>query len=394
MFSRRGLLQGLGAAGLSATLSPAWASTPGAPRLLLLILRGGMDGLAVVPPFGDSDYRRARGSAAAPVPGQGSSRSTPLDLDGFFGLHEGLADLKPWYDDGDLALVHATAMPYRERSHFDAQNVLESGGSAPFDLDTGWLNRAVGALGGSAVPMAMSRTVPLVLRGDTPVTSADPLRAWTPDDSLMSRVVDLYQTDPQLGPALEAGIRTQGMLEVYRDGERVEGRGRNNGLAEAATVIGSVLGAHDGPRVAVAEVGGWDTHTGQDATLARLLESLSGALVGVRAGLGPAWDHTVVLCVTEFGRTVAANGTGGTDHGTASVALAAGGAVRGGRVLGTWPGLAERFQRNGRDLSPTTDLRAVFKGVLLAHLGVPETALEDTVFKGTGRVAPMVELIG
>ena len=159
-------------------------------------------------------------------------------------------------------------------------------------------------------------------------------------------------------------------------------------------MIGGVLGASDGPRIAVAEVGGWDTHARQAGVLQGQLGALAEALVGVRRGLGGAWRSTVVLCVTEFGRTVHANGTGGTDHGTASVALLAGGAVRGGRVLGDWPGLRSQDLHEGRDLRPTTDLRQLFAGVLHEHLGVERADLARRVFPGTAGLRPLDGLVG
>lgn len=383
--SRRHLLFG-GAAALAAP-SVAFASAPGDARLILLILRGGLDGLAAVPPHGDPDHARARGAAAVPAPG--SATDAAVDLDGSFGLHPALAPLRPWWDEGCFGVVHAAGLAYRERSHFDAQNALETGASQPFMVDTGWLNRAVGALGGRVgVPVAMSRTIPQVLRGDAPVSSADPLRSWVPEGSLLDRVADLYAVDAELGPALQAAMTTQDLLDPLRGGP-MEGAGRRDELRRGARIIGAMLAATDGPRIAVAEAGGWDTHTRQAGALDTQLRGLAGAFEGLRAGLGTAWGSTVILAVSEFGRTVHANGTEGTDHGTGGVVLLAGGGVPGGRVLGSWPGLAVEHQLDGRDLRPTTDVRAVFKGVLRTHLLLDEAALEDRVFPGTASIAPL-----
>lgn len=385
--TRRGVLQGLGALSLLGMGAPALARVPSDKRLLVILLRGGMDGLALVPPHNDPDHRTARGEAWVPDPGSSEEAAVRLDAD--FGLHPAMADLLPWWQAKELAFVHAVALPYRQRSHFDAQNVLEGGGVRPYDSDTGWLNRAVVAMGGHTVPMAMARTVPLTLRGAARVTSADPLRNYTPDDGVLARVADLYAADPMLGPALNQSIQTQGMLEAHRAGLDLSGGRKQGELRESAEVIGRVLAADDGPRIAVAETGGWDTHTAQEGTLNRLFGGLSEGLTGLRTGLGDAWEDTVILCVTEFGRTVHANGTGGTDHGTASAALLAGGGVRGGRVISRWPGLGEKHLRDGRDLAGTTDIRQVYKGVLVNHLGLDMAAIEDQVFPGTRSLGPI-----
>lgn len=312
-----------------------------------------------------------------------------MDLDGSFGLHPALAPLRPWWDEGGLGVVHAAGLAYRDRSHFDAQNVLETGASQPFVVDSGWLNRAVGALGGGVgVPVAMSRTIPQVLRGNAAVTSADPLRGWVPKGSLLDRIADLYAVDPELGPAFQAAIATQEQLDPLR-GEPMAAAGRRDELKRSAQVIGALVGAADGPRIAVAEAGGWDTHTRQAAVLDGQLAGLAGALQGLRVGLGEAWRHTAIVAVSEFGRTVRANGTDGTDHGTGGVVLLAGGAAPGGRVLGAWPGLAREHLLDGRDLRPTTDVRAVFKGVLRDHLGLDQAAVEEVVFRGTEGIAPI-----
>ncbi len=393
MTTRRQLLQGVAATTLFAALpaTPSFASGAPQPRLVVVLMRGGVDGLALIPPWADARYRSARGDAALSPPG---SDGGVVDLDGFYGLHPALAPLLPLWRDGDLAAVHATGLPYRDRSHFDSQNVLESGSSRPFKRDDGWLNRAVQALGGENPPMAVGRTVPLLLRGTATATSADPLRDWLPDNALMNAVLGMYAHDAELGAALSTGLQTQAMLQAHRAG--ASGRRRRTGDPDAfqhgARVVGHVLADPAGPRVAVIDTGGWDTHTGQAAGLDRMLGSLSQALLNLKAGLGPVWSHTTVLFLTEFGRTVSANGTGGTDHGTGSATLLAGGAVNGGKVYGDWPGLATTAQFEGRDLHPTTDLRAVIKGVLQGHLGVSSAELEGQVFPSTTDVKPLRSL--
>lgn len=391
MFNRRTLLKSMGAGGLLALARPEWsfAAAPGDVRLVVMLLRGAVDGLAAVPPHGDFRYEKARGAMALPRSG---SEGGVIDLDGFYGLHPSLAPLQPLWESKELALVHATALPYNDRSHFDSQDVLENGTDRPLGSRTGWLNRAlVGKTGEPA--MAIGRTVPLILRGPQKVTSADPLRVWKPDNALLNAVADLYEADPQLGPALEIGIQTQAMLDVHRGRMRDAKRQKKRDFEKAARVLGGVLAADDGPRVAVVDLGGWDTHTGQSNGLNKLLEGLAGSVVGMREAMGSTWDKTVVLAMTEFGRTVHANGTAGTDHGTASFTMLAGGAVAGGKVYGEWPGLRDDQLFEGRDLQPTTDLRSISKGVLMAHLGVSDSAIEDSVFPDSRDAKPMLELI-
>jgi uncharacterized protein (DUF1501 family) len=324
--------------------------------------------------------------------GRSGSEKGIIDLDGFYGLHPSLSPLIPLWKARELALVHATALPYLDRSHFDSQNVLENGTDRPYGSGTGWLNRAlVGRNEGPA--MAIGRAIPLILRGPEAVTSADPLRAWKPDNALLEAVSELYRDDPLLGPALDIGIQTQAMLDIHRGRMRQAGKGRRQEFEKSFRVLGGVLAADDGPRVAVVELGGWDTHTGQSNGLSRLLDGLARSIVGRRESMGSTWNDTVVLIMTEFGRTVHANGTAGTDHGTASFTMLVGGAVAGGKVYGEWPGLRNDQLFQGRDLKPTTDLRSISKGVLAAHLGVSDSLIEDSVFPNSRGSRPMLELI-
>lgn len=382
---RRTLLFGMGAAA-AAALAPrvALASAETDARLVLVVLRGGLDGLAAVPAHGDPHHREARGSAAV--------TEGVVDLDGTFGLHPALAPTKALWDARELLVVHATSAPYRDRSHFDGQNVLENGTARPYGLDTGWLNRALVALGGAPPAMALGRQVPLVLQGPARATCADPFHAPVRDESFLDRVRDLYAGDALLGPALEEGIATRAMLSAHRDGTSSSGGRRGGEPEEATRVLARVMAAPDGPRVAVVELSGWDTHAAQEGTLDKLLGQLGRAVLAYRDAAGESWSKTAVLAVTEFGRRVKGNGTGGSDHGVGGAALLAGGAVRGRRVVADWPGLAASDLYEGRDLRSTTDLRTVFAGVLRDHLGVPEGALANDVFPG-GDVAPLDGLV-
>jgi len=361
-------------------------------RLVLVILRGGMDGLAAVVPYGESRYRSVRGSLAVDSPGQTNGL---LKLDGLFGLHPSLSNMHDFYRAGDLAVVHAVATPYRERSHFDGQNVLENGADAPGALRDGWLNRAVGSTARANGAIALSQNIPLVLRGDTSVTSWAPSRLPEADDDTLARVADLYSRDAHLAARLDEALEAR-MIAGEMGGRDARGGGAQAQLGPVIRAAGRFLSAPDGPRIAVLDTGGWDTHANQGAgqgVLANRLGGLDTGLAALKQELGAHWQNTVVVVATEFGRTVAVNGTRGTDHGTAGCAFLAGGAVRGGRVFADWPGLADRDLYEGRDLKPTTDMRAVFKGVLIEHLGANSAQLSREVFPASASVAPLEGLI-
>lgn len=391
MISRRKFLQTLAAGSLAGALPGLAFAAPGRgrQRLVLVILRGGLDGLAAVVPYGDPAYESARRGLALAPPGD---REGLRDLDGFFALHPKLRALHGHYGKGELIALHAVASPYRQRSHFDAQNVLELGLVSPGESRQGWLNRALPLLAAENASsaedyaMAIGQSVSLVLRGPEKVGSWAPASLPGPDGDLMERLVALYDGDAFLGPRLEAALSADRMAggSPGRRGRPGEQFGR---LAQAAA---RMLADTSGPRIAVLEAGGWDSHANQGregGALARRLGRLDEGLSKLAAGMGPAWQHTVVLVVTEFGRTVAMNGTRGTDHGTAGMALVLGGAVNGGRVLGDWPGLARGGLRDGRDLAPATDLRSVYKGILRDHLGITHADLESRVFPAS-RAAP------
>jgi uncharacterized protein (DUF1501 family) len=360
-------------------------------RFVLLILRGGLDGLAAVPPYAEPQYAALRGPLALSAPGTDGGA---LDLDGTFGLHPALTSLHAMFEAREALVLHATATPYRERSHFDAQKVLEAGGVTPGASAGGWLNRALGVLdaSGDAPPaIALADSVPLVLRGELAVTSWAPSRLPESDDDTLARVRRLYEAaDPALAESLNGALAAREIAGDAGD-ERMGGRG-GQAVAPLASAAARFLRSPAGPRVAVLDVGGWDTHANQGAAqgaLALRLRGLDAGLQLLKTELGEHWQSTSVLVVTEFGRTVAANGTRGTDHGTAGCAFLVGGAVAGGRVLGDWPGLAQRDLHEGRDLRATTDLRALCKAVLHERFGVGEAALARTVFPDSDGVEPL-----
>jgi len=417
---RRRLLGGLLSAGLGtlpATLSWAGSARAGSPRLVLVVLRGGLDGLAAVPAPGDPGFDAARGALA-------QTAAPLLPLDGPFALHPALARLHAMIDQREALVVHATGLPYRERSHFEAQQLLESGGTRPYELSSGWLGRALAGQRGKG--LALQAAVPLVLRGGGEIDSWTPSNQPDPAPDLLARLESLYQADPALARALARAraLRADGVIPAFAAGDTMAGAATtmtsgsmagssdatmasearppaappsNNPVAPPRTPqavlmaqrAAQFLATPEGPQAAVLELGGWDTHAYQAAPngpLANNLRTLDQALGALRDGLSATpglWQRSVVLVVTEFGRQVAINGTQGTDHGSGGAAFVLGGAVRGGRVLADWPGLAPQDRFEGRDLRITTDLRAVLKTVLAEHLQVPRALLDREVLPGT-----------
>ncbi|MCU0945937.1 MAG: DUF1501 domain-containing protein [Rubritepida sp.] len=391
--ARRGLLLGLSALALPGGRA-AFAAAPGERRLVVIILRGGLDGLSAVAPYADPAYRAARGELALPEPGR---EGGALDLGGSFGLSPAMPGFAALYRSGEASIVHAVAGPYRGRSHFDGQDWMESGATAR--LSDGWLNRAVASAwprGAARRALAAGVTVPLLMKGQARVENYAPRTLPALPEGAFARLATLYAADPRLGPVV-ANARAG---RAFADGALGPMHGPaappsdRAGFRALALAAGQLLATEDGPRVAALELGGFDTHAFQAMRLPGVLGTLDDAFVALREGLGPAWGTTAVLAMTEFGRTVAANGTAGTDHGTGGVAFLAGGAVAGGRVLGTWPGLAPTQLHEGRDLAPTTDLRAIAKALLARQLGLGAAALDTAVFPASAGFGPMAGLLG
>lgn len=388
MKTRRGflsdaLLAGGGTLLASRVVFAAMPPSPSNARLVVVLLRGALDGLTAVPPYGDAEYARLRRELVVPPPGETHGARK---LDGFFGLHPSLEFMHESYTARELIVLHAVATPYRERSHFDGQDVLESGGTRPHASASGWLNRGLAALPAAAARseagIALGQNVPLIMRGPASVASWSPDRLASVDEDTMERIVDLYAGDPLLARRLADATAMNAIADPSASSPS-PARGMARYL-ETVRAAGAFLKRDDGPRVAVFDTGGWDTHANQGAggqgQLAARLKALDGGLRALKESLGPAWRDTAVLLVTEFGRTAAANGSRGTDHGTGAAAFLVGGAVNGGRVIADWPGLAPGKLHEGRDLRATLDLRSVFASVLQDHLGVPRAALDREVF--------------
>jgi uncharacterized protein (DUF1501 family) len=385
-----GALGAAAAAGLAPRISFAAAETD--QRLVVVMLRGAMDGLSAAPAYGDPDYQRARTGLAIPPPGAAGGA---LPLDSTFALNPALPLLSARYAAKEAMLFHAIASPYRDRSHFDGQNLLENGSTAPYGLADGWLNRALAGLPGAAragrseLGIALAPAMPLMLRGTSPVTSWSPSILPGPNADFVARVGRLYAaTDPKLDGALSAAAQAN----AAAGGMDRPGAG-DDAFVNLMGAAAKFLAEPNGPRVAMADSAGWDTHAGETGAynvLSRNLAGLDKGLDALRTGLGDHWSQTAVLVMTEFGRTVAMNGTDGSDHGTASAAFLVGGAVAGGRVHADWPGLKPAALYAGRDLMPTADLRQIAKAALRDHMGVDPGHIDRVVFPDSQR-APAFE---
>lgn len=405
--SRRAFLGGgIAFAAWSAIPRTAIAAAPRDPRLITLLLRGGMDGVAALAPVGDPQYDDLRAQFAMPDDGP-----TPgIALDPFFALNPRLPTLAKLYRDGEALFVHAVHSPYRERSHFDGQDVLENGTDSPAHDADGWLGRAASILpvdsriarqGG----FAAAAVTPLVMRGMDHVISWLPSGFPAVSSDTHQRLLSVYEhTDPTLAEILTQGLALEEVAgsEVELAAAASEGmdgmsmRPRSRQQVSAAIAAGRAMAADDGPRLGFLEAPGFDTHRQQrvvSGTLGGSLEGLDLMLSALRDALGPVWSDTVVVVLTEFGRTVRMNGSMGTDHGMATVAMLAGGAVNGGRIIADWPGLTDAALYEGRDLRPTTDIRQVIKGTLRDHLGLTPQELATRVFPDTPSLPALDGLI-
>jgi uncharacterized protein (DUF1501 family) len=410
---------------LTSRLAFANTTTHGKSRFVFIILRGALDGLAAVPPVGDPDYAALRHDLAMPA-------SSVLALNGTFGLHPSLGFLGESYTARELIVFHAIASPYRERSHFDGQDVLENGYVRAHAAQSGWLNRGLTAIpaartSGAELGVALGQNIPLVMRGPAAVTSWSPTKLAALDEDTIERITDLYSSDPLLAARLADALAADAIADApmseasaMQDGSAMkDASAKTAGAADPVSTLAprakpnaagyggarytevihaaaEFLRRDDGPKVAVFDTTGWDTHANEGAAqgqLAGRLASLDAGLRMLKEQLGPVWNDTAVLMATEFGRTAAINGTRGTDHGTAAAAFLIGGAVRGGRVIADWPGLSSRALYQGRDLMPTQDLRSVVKGVMEEHLLVPTRALDTTVFPDSGAVKAISGLV-
>ncbi|NVN80668.1 MULTISPECIES: DUF1501 domain-containing protein [unclassified Vibrio] len=384
--NRRQFMGMAAAVGMSAMLPfPSFAKTRSDNIFIWISLRGAMDGLNVVVPYADPDYLSLR-------PSIGLKQSQLLRLDSFFGLHPSLKNCHQWYESKELSFVHACSTPYRERSHFDGQKILENGTSDPYNKE-GWLNRLLALSSEQYDGIAIDSGLPLIMQGKSTVASWYPNRLKTRDKQT-ELLEELFQSDQMLSSNFES---------VMKIDELVGDQGVGKQFKSLMSKTGDILSADKGPNIAALELGGWDTHANQGSVNGRLsnqLKTLDAGLAALKASLGARWNNTVIIAASEFGRTAKENGTKGTDHGTGNVMLIAGGAMAskasntsssgasGGRVIANWPGLSQENLYQGRDLKPTTDMRGVIKGVLNQHLSIEQKQL-DTIFPDSEMVKPL-----
>ncbi|MDQ2878614.1 MAG: DUF1501 domain-containing protein [Pseudomonadota bacterium] len=359
MLDRRNFVGASALGAFAAALAPrmAFARAETDKRFVFIIQRGAADGLGTIAPVGDPSFVSQRGDLAADF------ASAPK-LDAMFAMHPSLATINGLYQRKQALFAHAVASPYRDRSHFDGQNVLETGGAGAYQVKDGWLNRMLGLIpSGQAKAIAVSATVPMALRGSHEVSSYAPSALPQASDDLLQRVSMMYQGDSQLHALWSEALDTKQLTS-----DMTASNAQN--AAATGALAAKLLTAPEGARIAMIETGGWDTHAGQRARLAAQLKGLDVMVGALQAGLGPLWADTMVVVATEFGRTVAVNGTGGTDHGTGSSAMLLGGAVKGGRVVADWPGLSQAALYEARDLKPTTQLDALIGGAVAGHYGI------------------------
>jgi uncharacterized protein (DUF1501 family) len=353
----------------------ATSSNANDPRFVLIQLRGGLDGLTIVPALGDPQFESVRGVLAFPKQGEGAA----LPLDDFFGLHPSLPSMHALYQKREMLVVHAVGTPYQQRSHFDAQNMLETGSSAPFTLKDGWLNRALLGFnrGNQEVAVALTGNVPLVLQGRAVVSNRAPHYLRRVKEDTLSRIARMYAPHSDLAAMVERA--NVALKQPHRSNEATSDVHPWIESAESAAKLLSIV---NGPRVVVIDTDGWDSHVNQSAPMGipgRALRAFDSTIEALRHGLGEHWKSTVVAVVTEFGRTPHVNGSGGTDHGTAGAMFLLGGAVAGGRVVADWPGLATHQLHEKRDLRCTTDTFAVLASALADHWKVAPHGLTEAI---------------
>jgi uncharacterized protein (DUF1501 family) len=387
---RRTFVKGMCLGGAATFAFPAvrFAHVPGRGKLVFVLLRGGFDGLAAVVPISDPDYARVRGAMT-----YAASDLTPLTTD--FALAPGLASWKELWDAREMLVLHAMAIPYRTRSHFDGQSILETGLEHPDHQSDGWLNRLLQIMEGKRSGIAVAAGMPRSMLGSHPVASWAPSRLDASSDGYIDRLALLYRGSEHLHDRFEAALQLRDLAPADEAGmgERGIPRARMDPILRAAA---TVLREPDGPNVAAMEFSGWDTHALQGirgGQLDRLLDEFASAILVFRRSLGPTWRDTTVVVMTEFGRTARPNGTNGTDHGTAGAGFILGPNVAGSRIVADWPGLTDRTLFEGRDLESTLDTRAVLKGVVSGVFDM-NAAQANRIFPGSDSVRALSGLMG
>jgi uncharacterized protein (DUF1501 family) len=374
--------------GLATFAAPlvTFAQTAHNGRLVFVLLRGGFDGLAAVVPYGDPAYASLRGALAF-------KESDLVPLTDMFGLTPGLIPLREFWQRDELVVLHAMAIPYRTRSHFDGQAILETGMDRPAGSSDGWLNRLLQILDGKRSGIAIAAGMPRSLTGSYDVETWSPAQLGSVDDLYLERLATLYRTDRTLYGRFEAAVQQQSIVGE----EPMAGRNaRRTGIVSLMQAAARILRQGNAPNIAAMEFSGWDTHANQGLAggpLDRLLGQLAEGLAAFRTDMGPAWTTTTVVVMTEFGRTARPNGTRGTDHGTAGAGFLLGPTVAKSKVACDWPGLSERALFEARDLSPTLDTRAVLKAAIAGTFDLT-AAQADRVFPSSAAVRGAYDLMG
>lgn len=386
--SRRSLMLAGCAVSVVAVSGAARAAVPqsGGKKVVVVILRGAMDGMSLLPKIDDSSIREYRASLIDPA-------AHPI-ADGF-ALHSACTGLAAMYASGQAAFVPAAAGPYRERSHFQAQDLLESGSVKTVSSD-GWLNRALQRAPAAYSAVSIGPVQPLIVRGKAQVASWSPSVLPEASDDTLNRLMELYDRDPVLKTSLAEALGADkvagkpGAANMAAMGGGRAGPGQYVPLLQAA---GRFLSEPAGPEIAVVSLDGWDTHAAQNQALQQRFAQFDAGIRAMRESMGTTWSKTVLVAVSEFGRTVRVNGAQGTDHGTAGTVVLAGGALKGGRMFGDWPSLRPAALFENRDLAPANDVRSVFKGVLREQLGWEQTDLDSSIFPESSDARAMPGLI-
>jgi uncharacterized protein (DUF1501 family) len=384
---RREFLRGMCYGGIATFGFPVvrFAQVRQSGRFVFVLLRGGFDGMSAVVPYGDPSYEPLRGALAF-------ERDELVILNDMFALAPGLAPLAEFWKRGELALLHAMAIPYRTRSHFDGQAILETGLDRPIGSSDGWLNRLLQVMPGERSGIAIAAGMPRSLTGSVPVQTWSPAQLGAVDDAYLERLAVLYRGDRALSGRFEAALQQKDVVGE----EAMAGMGaRRGGIAPLMEAAARILRQETGPNVAAMEFSGWDTHANQGAgggALDRQLGQLAQGLETFRSGMGSAWSNTTVVVMTEFGRTARPNGTRGTDHGTAGAGFVLGPRLARSAVFADWPGLADRSLFEGRDLKPTLDTRAVLKGAISATFDL-SASQADRVFPGSDGARGLYEMM-
>lgn len=366
--TRRSLIALIGAAGIASAARPVFAQGVQGKKFIFVILRGAMDGLSALIP----DDREAESLRGTILP----EKAQRLDLGNGFRLHPNLIELNRLYRSGDAAFVHAASTSYRQRSHFDGQDVLETLGRS--QSRDGWLNRVVAATGGEG--LAVGYALPMALKGAAPASNWSPPVFPSASEDLLMRLSKLYASDPVFAePLAMAMAMPQSDINMKSSG----GRAARQQNQTAMKAMGELMAVHGGPGIGMISLDGWDTHANQAGALNARFASLDGGVAELKRALGNEWSETCVVICSEFGRTAAVNGTRGTDHGTGGLMMLLGGALNGGHVHGDWPGLSRSNLYEGRDLAPANDVTAVLKGILRDHLGIDRSALNHNIFPGS-----------